>query len=205
MFKSTAFYLQKLIADGHKWQYLDINGQGKKPKLYFNSPQVVFFLVSIITLFLIKSGFNKDFIGYAIASLSVFIGLFLTLILSVFDKFRSLNLLSPRDTERDKVIYIQTKNFFKQFTALTSYAILLALFSILLLSISLLLPSMNIDIFNYKFLLSSEYHHIKNFFFISLLIIYRVTIIYFYLDFLLVVLYALTSMYTYISNNYEKS
>ena len=153
-FKSIKYYLYRLILDGHKWQYIDINGKGSKPNLYFSSIQFIFIIISITSsVFLIKNGFNKDFIGYIIASLSIFTGLFLSLILTVFDKFQKFKFDVSNITEKEKIIIIQRKNFFKQFTAITSYSILLSIICIFLLSLSLLTNLLNINIFEFYLVL----------------------------------------------------
>lgn len=206
-YKSVKYYLGRLISDGHKWQNIDINGFESKPKFYFSQVQFIFILLAIVSLFLLKKGFNKDFIGYIIASLSIFVGLFLTLILTVFDKFQKIDFGKPNLSEKERTILIQRKNFFKQFTALTSYSILLSITCIFLLSLSLLTDSLNRDIFEFEFIDSIKNIDFKSILlgvYACLIIIYRFLIIYFFFDFLFMVLYGLTSIYNYIALEYDK-
>ena len=206
-FQSVRYYLFKLISDGHKWQHTDINGLCENPKFYFSGLQWLIIVISFISSFLLAIGFNKDFIGYIIASLSIFIGLFLTLILTVFDRFQNINFSTPNLSENEQIKLIQKKNFFKQFTALTSYSILISLLSIILLSLSLLSNFFNVNISQFSLVSDIESVSIEytcNFLIISIVLIYRIVVIYFLLDFLIIVLFALTSIYNYISLEYDK-
>lgn len=206
-FKSVKYYLGHLVSDGHKWQNIDINGVESKPKYYYSGLQYLFIVLAIGSVFLLKNGFNKDFIGYIIASLSIFVGLFLTLILTVFDKFQKIDFDKPNLSEKQKVFLIQRKNFFKQFTALTSYSILLSITCIFLLSLSLLTDLLNRDVFEFGLVDSVKNIDFKRVLlggYVWLIIIYRILIVYFFLDFLLMVLYGLTSIYNYIALEFDK-
>jgi hypothetical protein len=197
--KDFIYYLKKLIQDGHKWQYTDINGKEKKPKFFFNGVQCFCIVLSLIALFVIKSGFNHDFAGYIIAALSLFVGLFLSLILTVFDKYQKLSADEKRSFY-EETSQNQRNNFIKQFIALTSYAILISVFCIFLLGFSLLSESLNQNIFGFELVNSfKEVTLIKIIDCIEVLfiIIYRLITVYFILDFLLIVIYSLSSIYTY--------
>jgi hypothetical protein len=200
--ESVRTYLFKLIQDGQKWQYIDINGKGKKPSYYFTSVQWVLLLLSIITFYFLKKGLNNDFVGYIINALSIFVGLFLTLILAVFDKFKGLEKIS-QPTETDKLYLIQRTNFFKQFTSLTGYAIIIAILCILLLSITFATEIFKLNIFHDSLFVPSFFSFSINcYLFLSAL--YNITVIYFLLDFLLIVIYAVTAMHTYMMIEYNK-
>jgi len=199
---STRTYLLKLIRDGQKWQYIGIHGKGKKPSYYFSAIQWVLLLFSVIALYFFKKGLSSDFVGYIINALSIFVGLFLTLILSVFDKFKALSQI-PQPTEIDKEYLKQRTNFFKQFTSLTGYAIIIAIFCILLLSITFTTGIFKLNIFHDSFFIPSFFSFsINGYLFLSAL--YNITVIYFLLDFLLIVIYAVTSMHTYMMIEYNK-
>lgn len=205
--QSVKYYLKMLVSDGHKWQNSDINGKLIKPKFYFSFMQWIAICISIISAFLLSVGFNKDFIGYIIASLSIFIGLFLTLILTVFDRFQKLDFNKPNLSEKEEMFLIQRKNFFKQFTALTSYSILISLLCIVLLSLSLLGDFFNLNINHYSLIKDLKIIHLNNIlncFWVFAVLIYRTIVIYFLLDFLIIVVFALTSIYNYILLEYDK-
>jgi hypothetical protein len=205
--ESVKYYLSKLISDGHKWQYTDINGKVEKPRYYFSSIQWIIIIVSLISSYFLPKGFNNNFIGYIIASLSIFIGLFLTLILTIFDKFQKINFSKKEISEIERVSLIQTKNFFKQFTALTSYSILISLCCIGLLSLSLLSEFFNTNPAEYRFIYDiSEiaWSNILTFIYILSILFYRLLVFYFLFDFILILVFSLSSIYNYISLEYER-
>jgi hypothetical protein len=197
-------YLISLIREAHKWQYTDINGHGNAPTLYFLPIQWILLLLSImLTFFVMQKGISRDFAGYSITALSIFVGLFLSLILMVFDKFHSIDF--SKISGNAQVYAIRTKNFFKQFTALTSYSILLALLSLLLLGASMFGESMTISILEIPNLISGTWHQIVlKIIRVIGVCIYRICTIYFLLNFLYITVYALTSMYDYIKSEYDK-
>ena len=205
--KNVKYYVNRLISDGHKWQNIDVNGKYTVPRLYFSNIQWVIIGISIASIFLIKNGFNNDFVGYIIASLSIFVGLFLTLILTVFDKFEKTDFGKKNKSEKEKVSLIKKKNFFKQFTALTSYSILISLACILLLSTSMLSEVFSRNVFEYAFVTDineATKEEVLAFITNISIVLHRLIIVYLFVDFLLMVLYALSSIYNYISIEYDK-
>ena len=214
-FKSTKYYLTKLIKDGHKWQYTNINGLEKKPRFYFTRFQFLLLVISVFATYALKRGFNNDFISYVIAALSICVGLFLTLIISVFDKFVALKLPEVKKQiitdsgslpDREKGGLIQKKNFFIQFTALTAYSIILSIFCIILLSISLLWSELSIDYSKYVFVGWKAIDGESSMLFVMIVIVYvhRFITIYFLMDFLLIVLYAVSGIYNYFAIEYSR-
>lgn len=144
-----------------------------------------------------------DFVGYIIAALSIFIGLFLSMIISIFDKFRTLDFAIQNMTESKRAVLIKTKNYFKQFTTLTTYAILIAILTIVLLSVLFFTDFFNhstniysIDLQNGSYLLFGK---------LSFIVIYRATILYFLMDFVYIVIMAVTSNYVYIYTEYNNT
>jgi len=215
LYTSTKYYLCKLIKDGHQWQYTDINGFTKKPKFFFSQLQLILLVIAAFTSYTLKKGFNNEFVSYSISALSIFVGLFLTLMVSVFDKFSALKLPELKKqiladkgslSDREKTILIQKKNFFIQFTALTAYSIVISIFCILLLSVSLLCSQFSQDYSEYKFVGwdSITYQHFVSFLKLGISYIHRITTIYFLLDFLLIVLYAVSGIYNYFSIEYKQ-
>lgn len=199
---NVSIFLFDLIKQGHFWQYMDINGNGKKPKLFFIPAQIFAILIAIlIPLFLLPKGFKMEFVGYIIASLSIFAGLFLSLIITVYDKFRNLDFSLAKDSEKEKVLLIKTKNFFKQFTSLTSYSILILLICIILLCLSLLFDFSNKYV-DYKLLLDSSFNIIllKR----LALLIHRVLILYLLFNFVIISIFAISSIHNFIISEYDK-
>lgn len=197
-----------LIKEGHKWQYTDLSGYGKKPKIYFSYTQIFFFTVSCVGVYFLSNGFSKDFIGYTMAALAVFIGLFISITLNAFDKFQNIDFKKILENDNEKVLQKLSKNFFRQFTALTCYGVIIAIICIILLSLSLLCDIFSTDITNYSFVDSWHSINIQNFGTfagLSLLVIYRILILYFLLDFIYLVAVSLGKLFEYISFEFEKA
>ena len=196
-------YLCNLINQGHFWQYTDVNGRGKKPKFYFLPFQwFALFLSIYITIYFLPTGFNETFVGYIIASLSIFVGLFLTLILTVYDKFQKIDFSLAKFNDIDQIELVRIKNFFKQFTSLTTYSILLSISCILLLSFFILfkfsIKEITIDIVTNN---SSDYKQLIKIF---ILLSHRIITLYFLLDFVMITIYAITSIYGFIISEFDK-
>ena len=200
-------YLNKLINEAHEWQNTDINGNLIPCRWFFLPIQWIFIFLSIlITILIITEGLNKDFIGYIIAALSIFIGLFVSIILSLNDRFYPLLIesLNRKLTDKEKINLIRKKNYIKQFTSLTTYSILLAILCIILLSLSLVIGSFRIHISLNTLTESFEIHKYYIFCKYLLIIVYRIIVLYFLFDFILITVYAITSMYNYIIVEYDK-
>lgn len=134
-------YIMGIIKDAHYWQkhsLVDCLEAQPKEKKYFSHLKRISFLIAILLTILLSSGPNKDFAGYAIASLSIFIGLNINLIIMMFDKFNSIDFKTDNKTIKEKTSLVKKREFFKQFTSLTAYSILLSIFLIMLLSLCFL-------------------------------------------------------------------
>lgn len=196
-------YLKNLVQDGHRWQYTYLNGKAKKPKFFFTRVQWVILLVAVGGTPFLSNGFNKDFISYSLAALSIFVGLFLTLILTAFDKFKQLE-LPPHPTTNDKRHYKTRRNFFKQFTALTAYAIVISLLCILMLGVVALTETKFTDsVLKWSFVTPTKANvwlGLK----IAFKTGYNCVITYFLLDFLVLVLYAVSSIHSYMRVEFDR-
>lgn len=199
-FKSVKKYLNKLIKEAHFWQYTNITGNGNKPKLWFSSLQFGFIAVSISISYWSGEFMGKDFIGYIIAALSVFIGLFLSMNLSIYDKFQIIDFKRAQVSEIERIKLIKTKNYFKQFTTLTTYAVVISLMIIFLFS-----PFFFTNFFNYDVLATSIDIRKWDMVYTKLLVIitYRSIILYFMLDLIYIIMLAVTSNYAFLYGEYE--
>ena len=191
-----------LIREGHKWQHTDLSGNGKRSRIYFSYTQIFF-----VVVYFLPKGFGKDFIGYIVAALAVFIGLFISITLNAFDKFQNIDFKKLPENDTEKVLQKLTKNFFRQFTTLMCYGVIISILCIILLSLSLLCDALSIDITEYSFIDSLTSINIQNFKIfagLSLLVIYRVFILYFLLDFVYLVAVSIGKLFEYISFEFEK-
>lgn len=188
------FYLCRLIKDGHKWQYTNINGKCHKPVLYFTFLQLFAIFISIWFVFSNPTGLSSTAKEYIINCLSILVALFLSLLLLIFDKSKQIS------TETSSVRRLQRWNFFYQFNALTSYAILLSILDIILIVVGIIF-NINCDLSKYHFVPYSQWNFtsIIDFIKCSFVAISRGFVVYFFIDFFIICFYAVCSIYQFTS------
>lgn len=202
-FKSVKEILKPLIKGGQEWQFISINGKETKPRFYFSDIQWVLIIISALSLVKLQGGLSREMIGYIISAFAISVSLFMSLLISIFDKFENTDLSKNGKTEEEVTRLVQKKNFFKRFISITSYLVVLSIFIILLCSL------------NYIFNLTSNinYHQITfeiqkidiGLTFKSLaLTIYRVILNYFLLNYLLMTLFVTSSAYEYYISEIDK-
>ena len=179
-FKSVKQLLLPLIKGGQKWQSIDINGKYIKPKYYFNNTQWGIIIICVIVQFIF----------------SISVSLFLSLLVSIFDKFENTNFSLQNITEKDAIRLIQKKNYFKRFISIISYLIVLSIFLIILCCPTYFI-NMNYDILYNNFTLDIKEIHIWITIKSIIIIIYRIVLYYFILMYLLLTLFITGSAYEY--------
>lgn len=199
------YYLFRLIKDGHEWQYKNLNGKGEKPKLFFSFLQIIALCVSCIFCLYKPTGLTSNATDHILTCLSIMVALFLSLIIVIFDKSKQIKASKSIGKADEMIDSIQPAkklhlwNFYYQFNALTSYAILLSISVIMLILIGLLFD-MEMDISEYDFISyklwdkDSIFTFMRGFFIVSM----RFCIVYFLLDFFIICLYATCTIYQYI-------
>lgn len=207
-FKVNLFHL---IKAAHLWEYADISDikediKKKKPILFFTKIQWFFILVSIVSIFFTAKGFSDNFAGYIISGLSLFVGVLFSFVLTLFDKFKSIDFSEyKKEISEDKNRNgIKLKNFFKKITVLTLYSAILSIVCIVLLAIILVMPKINIEI-SYCYLIENiKNAHCYILIKIFCITLYRCCLIYFLLDFILITVYIIASFYDYIISEINK-
>ena len=194
------YYLVHLIKDGHEWQYKNINGNGERPKLYFSFLQYIAIVISAYFVIARPSGFSSATSDCILGCLSIMVALFMGLLIALYDK--SNQIISK---EQETVHKIHSWNFFYQFNALTSYAILLSIFVIVLVFVSLIFD-VDINIFEYQFISPSKWTWNSILLFIKCfgVICIRFCILYFLIDFFIISLYAVCGIYQFMYLQYKK-
>ena len=188
-FNYLLYYVLYLVREGHKWQYKDLNDHGNKPKLWFSTLQIIALFTSGIFLFKKTDGFSNDTIEYIVSALSILIGLYLSLVIFINDKYKNVNWNILNDTEK-----IHTWSFYSQFNALTSYSILIAVFVICVL-FGFLLFGVKVDLANYYWAKTCNLSSIALFIKLCLVCISRFTVVYFLMDFFIICIYAVISLF----------
>lgn len=200
--------LLSLIKEAHKYQYADVNDshediEHKRPRWYFTKVQYGLILCAVVISSTMNGCFNESFAGYVMSGLSLFAGLFFSFILMLIDMFRKIDFEPYKKINNAGLmpLGVRLKNYYKKATTLSFYIILLALISILLLSFSLF--DVNIEQtwgLETCILACPTLQEAKKIF----VYLYRVTTLYFLLDFLWITLYLIASFYDYIGSEYDK-
>jgi hypothetical protein len=196
-FKSVKSLIKPLIKGGQDWQSIDINGAEYKPKFYFSNVQWVIIILSSLILVKLNKGISKDIIGYVMSAFSISVSLFMSLLVSIFDKFENTSFTTASKIETEIARMKQKKNFFKRFISITSYLVILSILVIVLCSVSLMfnISVRNVTSDNLTFSLK-EINWIltfKN----SAIIIYRIALNYFLLNYLFLTFFITGSAYEY--------
>lgn len=203
------YYTKELITGAWEWQYKGVSGKGAKPKLFFTRFQVLSLCISVAYLFLTidKVAFNKDFINYMITSFSIFVGLFVSILIMFFDKLSSLK--APGNNVNELIIYRHSRNFFYQFTYLTTYNIFIAILLLVLLIIPLLFDGFNLPLkTTWLFVKSNSIFDLRT----SLKILkatayslHKVCTLYFILDFFFIAIFSISSITKFTITNFERN
>ena len=186
------YYVLKLITKGQEWQYKNLNGKGDRPKLYFTQLQLIALLISILFVYTKPKGLSNEMINYVLSSLSIMTALFLSLIIIIFDKFNNFNFKGEGDDE--KIHKFHMWNFFYQFNAITSYAILIST-SVIILLVFTLMFGKEIDVSQYTFVSYKLVTFESILLFLKLLFVYSIRIL---------CIYAISSIFQYVSNEFIK-
>lgn len=194
------YYLTHLIKDGHEWQYRNVNGKGEKPKLYFSFLQFVAIGISLYFIVDKPLGLSSTTKENILGCLSIMVALFMGLLVVLYDKSKPII-----SEEQDRAKKLHAWNFFYQFNALTSYAILLSVCIIILIVVGLIFD-VQWNLFDYCFLPPSEWTTTSIFLFAKCagIICMRFAIIYFLIDFFIICLYAICSIYQFMYLHYKK-
>lgn len=190
------YYILNLIVEGHKWQYQNATCTNTSPKLYYTTLQWV--AIGLASLFVLTktSGLNNDIVDYLLSSLSIMTGFFLALVVIVYEKYMRLEFNATTDDE--KINDIKTWNYLRQFNALTSYAILISIVVISILVGSLLFGHETI-FSDYRFATSLQEIDILLTIRLSIIVIVRFSLIYFLLDFFILTIYAISSLFQFVN------
>lgn len=196
-YKSVKNLISPLIKGGHEWQYININGVGKRPRFYFSNVQWVILLLSALILFSLDKGISKDIIGYVMTAFSISVSLFMSLLVSIFDKFESTEFIVANKSEEEIGRLKQKKNFFKRFISITSYLVVLSIVVIILCSLTYLfnLSARTVSFrgFTYNWENIDVILTFKN----TVIISYRLALNYFLLNYLFLTFFITGSAYEY--------
>lgn len=203
--------LKDLIKDAYFEQYAGIADDrseisNKKPLCYFTKHQWVVIMLSIYSNFIITKGFDSEFAGYVITSLALFVGLLFNFIMTIYNRFNSINFNIYKKCINEELypIGVRLKNYFKKTTTLSLYAILLSVLCILLMSATLLFNPLSREIDICEFICNIKQTTICTSIKTILIFMYRSITVYFLLDFILITLYIVSSFYDFLTSEYNQ-
>ncbi len=196
-YKSVKSLLVPLIKSGQEWQSIDVNGQIKKPKLYLSNIQWFLLFVGAIALLKLPKGFSQDIVGYIMSAFGISVSLFMSLLVSIFDKFENTSFKIEGKGDHEIVRLKQKKNFFKRFISITSYLVILSIVIVVMCSFSYILNlpqrKLSPDNFTLSFREIDIFLTIKS----SLILLYRTLFNYLLLNYLLLTIFITSSAFEY--------
>jgi hypothetical protein len=203
--------LHDLLKDAHRWEYTDINDNKctsaeKKPKLFFTRFQWLLLILSIIIVLISPDGISKDFAGYIISGMSLFVGLLFTLVVSLFDKCTNTD-FSKYDRKINEDLYplgIRLKNFFKKTIVLTLYTAVIAIACISMLALTMMSKNMSVSIDVFDIVKNYQLNTLSFFIKAALLLLYRIVLFYLLLDFIYITKKLITSFYDYMISEIDQ-
>lgn len=180
--------IKLILAESYKWRNRElIEPRGFiEPVLTrksFIKSNLLNFTISLVFSFLFFQFINDDFAGYVISSLSIFVGLFTSVLILIFDKYLNQKKEFDLLENPSSILNLEQKklrNFSTQFVFISLESLLIALTLIALLLIPLLLKERYlINITNYYFVNfeQNNFETISNFFVNIVSIISRTFII----------------------------
>jgi len=192
-YKTVKRLISPLIRGGHEWQFISINGDEAPHKFYFSNVQCFLLLISSVVLFKLTHGLSRDIIGYVITAFSISVSLFMSLLVSIFDKFENTDFTTNLRTEEQITRLKQKKNFFKRFISITSYLVLFIVLCSLTYIFNYSAHDLNVNLLTFDFKKIDILLTLKN----SLVILYRISLNYFLLNYLFLTLFIAGSAYEY--------
>lgn len=204
--KTFRIFLKDIHSEAKRLQRFDIAGQ-KLTENKFTDSQKISFLIAIAGTLIVKSGFTNEFAGYVISFLGIFIGLFSSVMLSLYDKKDKLieNYIN-KDT-KDKARIKKIRNFFLQFTALVSYSIIVSLIIIILLFLVLLSKRTQISLYKYELVTSIKDIHLcelKLFFQQLSNAVHRFVVIYLLSRMFFITTYTVSGFFSFLLDEYRR-
>lgn len=193
------------VKEGNRLQRYDITGK-KLTRWKFTQIQLIAIFLSALVLFAYPMGYSHAFAGYTISFLGIFIGLFTSVIITMFDKKDTFFKDYKGADQIEKSDIKKIKNYFLQFTGLTSYSIFIALLIVLLLTINLLNEELKLNPFEYHFVSVDEINYLSViiFFKIFFTVCYRFLVAYLLLIFFAITIYSITSYFSFLFSEYKK-
>lgn len=201
-------YLKILRKEASRFERTDINNKVDETFRAKYLVKISFAIVSFILFFFLKNGFGESFVSYVSSVLSILVGLFITALIFSFDKFyEPSNEENPNS--RIKLWETQAHNYAKKFAYITSYTIVLSIFTLVLLAVSALFEkATQLNVFNLSFcsecISNKDVHSLKLFGIALFVVVQRFLVLYWLLKIMYNTLFIVSSMVQYMTTKIDR-
>lgn len=200
------YFVGKILMEGRRLQKVDIAGR-MTTRRKLTQTQVAGIIMAVVLYWILPQGINDNFAEYAIAFLGIFVGLFTSIIISLYDKAEGLYENFDNKTSKEKARIEMVRNYLVQFTGLTAYSIVLALMAVVLLLGILLFPNARVNINDYHWVRSwsqVNFYTTGTFVRLAIVSVFRVGLLYLLMNFFFVTLFSLSSYFSFLLSEYKK-
>lgn len=154
--------LWKILSESYKWRHRELLTskdaiQKELTRMSIFRANILSTLFGLVFTFFFPKAFNSDVSGFLVTSLSIFIGLFISVLIMVFDKFvsRQQSFEESRKeklSDRIKLNHVRTRNFTRRFSFVLLETLIIAFVTIIfLVPIIVFNERLSIDVLDYKF------------------------------------------------------
>lgn len=200
-------YLRILRKEASRFERTDINNNVDETFRAKYFVKIFFSIVAIILVFLLKNGFGESFVSYVSSVLSILVGLFITALIFSFDKFYEPN-NEENPNSRIKLWETQAHNYAKKFAYITSYTIVLSIFTLVLLAVSALFEkATQLNVFKISLCvecLKNDFNALKLFGIAFFVIVQRFLVLYWLLKIMYNTLFIVSSMVQYMTTKIDR-
>jgi len=208
MYQELIKYLRILKRQANRFERTNINNEVDESFKAKYLVKTVFVIISVGFVFLLKDGFNDSFVSYVSSVLSILVGLFITALIFSFDKFyepsKEENLNS-----RIKLWETQAYNYAKKFAYITSYTIVISIFTLVILVLSAMFKKeTRVNIFELSFCIEcisiNDFNWLKLFGISLFVAIQRFLVLYWLLRIMYYTLFIVSSMVQYMTTKIDR-
>lgn len=208
MYQELIKYLRILKRQASRFERTDINNTVDESFSAKYLVKIIFVIISAVLVCLLKNGFSDSFVSYVSSVLSILVGLFITALIFSFDKFYEPS-NDDNPNSRIKLWETQAHNYAKKFAYITSYTIVLSIFTLVILVASALFEkTTQLNVFNLTFcfdcLKNKDFEAIKLFLIAVCVIVQRFLVLYWLLKIMYNTLFIVSSMVQYMTTKIDR-
>ncbi len=201
-------YLKLLRIEASRFERTDINNNVDESFSGKYLVKLAFAAISIVLILLLKNGLSNNFVSFVSSFLSILVGLFITALIFSFDKFYEPN-NEENPNSRIKLWETQAYNYAKKFAYITSYTIVLSIFTLVLLAISALFETQTqLNVFNLSFckecITIKDLEPVELFAVAVFVVLQRFLVIYWLLKIMYNTLFIVSSMVQYMTTKIDR-